>query len=41
MHEVAAFNIGDFSQQRDLFTHTNEVNPTDLSNNETTPSQNH
>ena len=41
MHEFAAVNIRDFSQPRELFTQPDEVNPTDISNNDTNLAKKH
>ena len=41
MHDVAAVKIEDFTQPMELFARPDEVNPTYLSNNNTTPAENH
>ena len=41
LHEVAVVEIGEFYQLRELFTHPDEVDPTELANDETTPAKNH
>ena len=40
MHEVAAVNIGEFYQPREIFTHPGKFNPTELANNDTTLAEN-
>ena len=37
MHKVAAVELREFSQPKELFDQTNKVQPTKLSNNDTTP----
>ena len=37
MHKVAAVELREFSQPKEFFDQTNKVQPTKLSNNDTTP----
>ena len=40
MHKVPAVDIEEFTQPTELFTHPYEFNPTDISDNNTTPDEN-
>ena len=41
IHEVSKVEINDFTQPTKLFSHTNEVDPTELAEDEITPSEKH
>ena len=41
MHNVSAVNIEDFTQQMEIFTHTDKLDPTNIANDDTTTSENH
>ena len=41
IHKVSAFEIGEFYQSMEIFTKSDEVEPLELANSETTPSENH
>ena len=41
MHKVATVNTRKFYQPRELFTHTDEVDPTEIAKEDTTPAENH
>ena len=41
MHEVAAVDLGFFFQPKEIFNQPDKIDPADLSNDKTTPNENH